>query len=152
VVGRGILGDAPLDGTAALYWTVVQVQAPRTEGLSGWTVRFEASGLDLPHDGAETSLQVAVVGPPEHVLSVTVIEQATAVPVPDVEVRLGAYRGITGKSGCAEIALPKGQYELRVWKVGFEAPPRPLRIDADMTVEIEALAVPEEDPDARWRM
>jgi hypothetical protein len=86
------------------------------------------------------------------VLSVKVVEQATAAPVPEVEVRLGVYRGITGMSGCAEIALPKGQYELHVWKVGFEAPSRPVKIDADISVEIEALAVPDEDPDARWRM
>ncbi len=152
VVGRGILGDAPLDGTGALYWTVVHVPAPRSEGPADWTVRFEACDLDLPHDGAETSFRVAVVRPPEHVLSVKVVEQATAVPVPEVEVRLGAYRGITAASGYAEIALPKGQYELHVWKVGFEAPPRPVKIDADISIEIEALAVSEEDPDARWRM
>jgi hypothetical protein len=51
-----------------------------------------------------------------------------------------------------KIALPKGRYELRVWKVGFEAPPRPVEVGADAFVEVEALAVPEEDPDARWRM
>jgi hypothetical protein len=152
IAGRGVLGDAPLDGTGALYWTVVRLPAPPTEGPAEWTVRFEASDLELPHDGAEASFRVAVVPPPEHVLSVKVVEQATAAPVPEVEVRLGAYRGITGSSGCAEIALPKGQYELHVWKVGFEAPSRPVKIDADISVEIEALAVPDEDPDARWRM
>jgi hypothetical protein len=152
VVGRGALGDTPLPGTGALYWTDVEVQAPRIEGVATWSVRFDASELDLPHRGATTSFSVAVVPPPEHVLSVKVIEQATAAPIPDVELRLGAYRGITGASGQAEIALPKGRYELRVWKVGFEAAPRPVEIGADAFVEIEALVVPEEDPDARWRM
>jgi hypothetical protein len=117
-----------------------------------WSARFEASELNLPHDGATTSFSVAVVRPPEHVLSVRVIEQATAAPIPDVELRLGAYRGTTGASGLAVIALPKGRYELRLWKVGFEAPPRPVEIGADAFVEIEALVVLEEDPDARWRM
>jgi hypothetical protein len=152
VAGRGVLSDAPLPGTGALYWTDIPLQAPPTEGVATWTARFEASELDLPHDGAQTSFSAAVVRPPEHVLSVKVIEQATAAPIPDVELRLGAYRGTTGASGLAEIALPKGRYELRVWKVGFEAPPRPVELDADAFVEIEALVVPEEDPDARWRM
>jgi hypothetical protein len=152
VAGRGVLSDAPLPGTGALYWTDIHLQAPRIEGVATWSARFEASELDLPHDGAKTSFSVAVVRPPEHVLSVKVIEQATAAPIPDVELRLGAYRGTTGASGLAEIALPKGRYELRVWKVGFEAPPRPVEVGADAFVEIEALAVPEEDPDARWRM
>jgi hypothetical protein len=152
VAGRGVLSDAPLPGTGALYWTDIPLQAPPTEGVATWTARFEASELDLPHDGAQTTFSVAVVRPPEHVLSVKVIEQATAAPIPDVELRLGAYRGTTGASGLAEIALPKGRYELRIWKVGFEAPPRPVELDADAFVEIEALVVPEEDPDARWRM
>jgi hypothetical protein len=152
VAGRGVLGDAPLPGTGALYWTDVRLQAPRAEGVATWSVQFDASELDLPHDGAATSFSVAVVPASEHVLSVKVIEQATAAPIADVELRLGAYRGITGASGLAQIALPKGRYELRVWKVGFEAPPRPVEIGADAFVEIEALVVPEEDPDARWRM
>lgn len=152
VVGRGTLGDASLPGSGALYWTDVELEAPRTEGVATWSVRFAASELDLPHDGASTSFSIAVARPPEHVLSVKVIEQATAAPIPDVELRLGAFRGTTGASGLAEIALPKGRYELHLWKVGFEAPPRPLEIDADAFVEIEALVVPEEDPDARWKM
>ena len=152
IAGRGVLGDAPLPGTGALYWTDVQLQAPRNEGVATWSVRFDASELDLPHHGANASFSVAVVRPPEHVLSVKVIEQTTAAPIADVELRLGAYRGTTGASGLADIALPKGRYELRIWKVGFEAPPRPVEIGADAFVEIEALVVPEEDPDARWRM
>jgi hypothetical protein len=114
VVGRGVLGDAPLPGTGALYWTDVELQTPRIEGVATWSVRFDASELDLPHEGAETSFSVAVVRPPEHVLSVKVIEQATAAPIADVELRLGAYRGTTGASGLADIALPKGRYELRI--------------------------------------
>jgi hypothetical protein len=152
IAGRGVLSDAPLVDTGALYWTDIQLKAPPTEGMVTWSARFGASELNLPHDGATTSFSVAVVRPPEHVLSVRVIEQATAEPIPDVELRLGAYRGTTGASGLAEIALPKGRYELRLWKVGFEAPPRPVEIGADAFVEIEALVVPEEDPDARWRM
>ena len=152
IAGRGVLSDAPLQDTGALYWTDIQLKAPPTEGMVTWSARFEASELILPHDGAATSFSIAVVPPPEHVLSVRVIEQATAEPIPDVELRLGAYRGTTGASGLAQIALPKGRYELRLWKVGFEAPPRPVEIGADAFVEIEALVVPEEDPDARWRM
>jgi hypothetical protein len=152
VVARRLLGDAPHTGTGALYWTEIELQAPEREGTARWSVRFDASELDLPHDGAGTSFSLSVVRPPEHVLSVKVIEQATAAPIPEVELRLGAYRGTTNASGVAEIALPKGRYELHVWKVGFVALPRLVEIAADAFVEIEALAIPEEDPDARWRM
>ena len=57
VAGRGVLSDAPLPGTGALYWTDVQLQAPRNEGVATWSVRFDASELDLPHDGANDLVQ-----------------------------------------------------------------------------------------------
>jgi hypothetical protein len=42
-------------------------------------------------------------------------------------------------------------YELCASKVGYEAPARPVEIRDDVSVQIEVLAVPEEDPDARWK-
>lgn len=152
IVGRGRLGDAPLDGTAALYWTEITLEAPHRDGLATFAARFAAADLALPHDASGTSFSVAVVPPPEHVLRVKVIEQASCAPIPDAELRLGAYRGTTGDAGLAQIALPKGRYELHVWKVGFEAPARTIEINGDALVQIEATVVPEEDPDARWRM
>jgi hypothetical protein len=157
VVAHGTLGDTPWPGTEALYWTGLELIAPEREGVATWSVRFEASELDLPHEGAATQFSIAVTPPPEHTLNVQVVEQATAAPIADaelrlVESRLGAYRGTTGPSGRAEIALPKGRYELHVWKTGYEAPPRPIEIDTDAFLRVEALAVPEEDPDARWKM
>ncbi len=157
VVARGTLGDAPLPGTGALYWAALELTAPAKEGVATWTVRFAADGLDLPHEGATAAFSTAVVPPPEHRLTVKVIEQATAAPLAEValrliEPRLGAYRGTTGAGGLAEIALPKGRYELHVWKAGYDAPPRPVEIGADAFVEVAAVVVPEEDPDARWKM
>jgi hypothetical protein len=152
VAGLGRLGDKPLGGTDALYWTEVSLTAPRREGLATFTARFAAAGLALPHDASGTSFGVAVVPPPEHLLRVKVVEQASCAPIPDVELRLGTYRGTTGEAGLAQIALPKGCYELHLWKVGFEASARTIEIDGDALVQIEATVVPEEDPDARWRM
>jgi hypothetical protein len=151
-VSRGTLSAAPLPGTAALYWCALELTAPAREGLATFAVRFAAEGLDLPHEDAVTTFATAVVPPPEHRLTVRLVERETATPIADAELRLGPYRGTTGPAGVAEIALPKGRYELNVWKVGYEAPSRPLDIAADAVVEIEALPVAEEDPDARWKM
>ena len=90
VLARGLLGDAPHTGSGALYWTEIALRAPERERTATWSVRFEASELDLPLDGARTSFSLSVVRPPEHVLSVKVIEQATAAPIPNVELQLGA--------------------------------------------------------------
>ncbi len=152
VVARAVLGDAPWPGTAALYWAEVTLVAPAEEGIASWSVRFDARELDLPHEGASSSFSAAVVRPPEHKLTVKVIERDTARPVDAALVRLGAYRAETGRSGLAEIQLPRGRYELNIWKAGFDIAPTTLDFERDVSIEIKAMAVPEEDPDARWKM
>jgi hypothetical protein len=152
VVASGALADAPWPGTSALYWGELDIQAPAEPGLARFSVRFEPGEIEWPHDGASTEFSVAVVAPPEHRLTVNVIAKDTAAPVEDAHIRLGAYQAVTGQSGLAELKMPKGSYELQVWKVGYEAPASQVEIRDDVSVQVELLAVPEEDPDARWKM
>jgi len=152
VVAHGALGVTPWPGTSALYWAEMDFCAPAETGLCIWTVRFDPADLDLPHQGTATQFSLVVVPRPEHRLTVTVIEEGTETPIPDVQVVLGPYRGATDANGSAVIALPKGSYDIHIWKVGFEAAARSVEIDADLAVAIEAAIVPEEDPDAIWKM
>jgi hypothetical protein len=150
VVARGRLRDAPWPGTTALYWDEVELLSPADVGLSRWSVRFAPAGLALPHDGTAAEFTAAIVQPPQHRLTVKVIEQQSKAPIENVQIRLGAFRGATGPSGLAEVMMPTGRYDLQIWKAGYEAPARPVEIDADLAVEIEATALPEENPDAAW--
>jgi len=152
VVARGRLRDAPWPGTTALYWDEVELTAPAEQGLSKWSVRFAAEGLALPHEGTVAEFSAAVVRPPEHRLTVKVVEQASKAPIEDVQVRLGAFRATTDPTGIAQVMMPKGHYDLHIWKAGYEAPARPVEITADLALEIEAAILPEDDPDAAWTM
>jgi hypothetical protein len=152
VVARGCLGETPYPGTTALYWTSIELAAPVREGMCAWSVGFELKEPDLPHEGASTAFSVSVVRPPEHRLTIKVIEKDTSAPVADAQVRLGAYRAATDPSGLAEVDMPKGVYDLNVWKVGFEAPARTVELNENVFVEVEVLTVPEENPDAAWLM
>jgi hypothetical protein len=152
VIAGGSLGETPWLGTSALYWTELELDAPAAPGMFSWSVKFDPADLALPHDGASSSFTIAIVRPPEHRLTVKVKQQATAAPIQDALVRLGAFCAATDESGLAEIMMPKGTYDLNVWKAGYEAPARAVAIDADVTVEIEVAALPEENPDAAWQM
>jgi hypothetical protein len=152
VMASGSLGATPWPGTSALYWAELELLAPPAAGMFAWSVRFEAAELALAHGGASARFSIPIVEPPEHRLTVKVVEQATAAPVADAQVRLGPYRGATGQSGLAEIMMPKGTYDLNIWKPGYEAPAQTVAIDADLTVEIAVAAMPEENPDAAWLM
>jgi hypothetical protein len=149
-------GDTPWSGTAALYWAQLAVPAPPDTGMVTLSARVDAQtnteASTLAHDGASSSFTVAIVKPPEHTLTVTVTARESATPVTNADVRLGPYRATTDASGRAELRIAGGAYELHVWKAGYEMPARALDIRADTSVEIEAVTVPEEDPDARWKM
>jgi hypothetical protein len=152
VMARGSLGPTPWPGTAALYWAELELQAPSQAGMFSWSVRFDAAELEIPHEDAAASFSIAIVSPPEHKLTVKVFERETATPVADAQVRLGAYRAATDPSGLAEIMMPKGTYDVCVWKVGYEAPASSVTVDADAAVEVAVAVVPEENPDAAWQM
>jgi len=148
-------GNTPWSGTAALYWTELAVPAPPDTGMLTLSARVDAQAdteaSALAHDGASSSFTVAVVNPPEHTLTVTVTAKESATPVTHADIRLGPYRATTGPSGEAALRVAGGTYELHVWKAGYEMPTQGLDIRADTSVEIKAVTVPEEDPDARWK-
>ena len=99
VVAREWLEDTPYPGTTALYWSNVQLIAPMREGLHSWSVAFEPKGLSLPHGRASTTFSVLVVRPPEHRLTVKLIEKDTLAPIADAQVRLWGLSGRHGPIG-----------------------------------------------------
>jgi hypothetical protein len=152
VLASGRLGAAPWPGTTALYWTEFELLAPAEHGLLSWAIAFDPAGLAVEHDGAAASFSIAIANPPEHKLVVKVFERETAAPIVGAQLRLGTYRAETGPGGVAEILMPKGVFELNVWKVGYEAPSFPITMDRDVAIEVAVTPLPEEDPDAAWLM
>jgi hypothetical protein len=146
LLAEAALGGEPWPGTAALYWTELELAAADAPGAMNLTVRFHGGALE--HHGASAALRVSVMAKPEHVLMVTVASDG--VPVEEAIVRLGAVRAITDGTGVATMELAKGHYELVVWKAGYDITPVPLSIEADTAVAIAARALPEDNPDAIW--
>jgi hypothetical protein len=141
VVATGRLGGEPWPGTQALYWVALEIPAPAPDALAEFTVRLA---------GAASRFVVAAVRKPEHRLAVTVVEQGSNAPLRDVEIRLGPFHARTDAAGRAELAVGKGAYQLQVWRWAYDAPPTPIEISGDASVEIAMTHVPEEHPDARW--
>jgi hypothetical protein len=152
VIAHGNLRETPWPGTSALYWTEVELPAPNQEGMFWWSVNFAGALLETPHEGASSKFSVAIVRPPEHRLTIEVFEKDTRAPIENAQVRLGAYGAATDPSGRAQVAMPKGTYDLTVWKAGYEAPGLTVDIRADVSIQVEAVIVPPENPDAAWLM
>ena len=150
VVGSAALDDATWAGTASLYWTTLQLKAPRKLKLHAWTASFSASGLKLAHDGATSSFSFVTVAEPEHAVSVRVVNKQTKAPIEGAQVRLGLYRAVTDKTGSAKVSVPAGKFPLIVTRAGFEMPEQSIEVSKDVRLRIVAEALPEEDPFANW--
>jgi hypothetical protein len=142
-VASGTLGDKPLAGTEALFWTSLEIPAPAKNGAAEYTVR-------LAGGHGSSRFNVAVAAKPEHTLTVTITEQDSKEPLGGVEIRLGPFHARTGKDGRAELRIAKGDYQLQLWRTAHLARPTPINISGDKTLALTMLHVPEEHPDARW--
>jgi hypothetical protein len=149
-IARGTLGETPLEGTRALYWTEVDLCAPAREGTTSRSVRFTPTELRLPHDGASARFGFETVKPPQYSVTVKVVQKDAGTSVEDAQVRLGVYFAYSDPTGVATVAIPQGTYSLDVLKTGYEAPSRVLEVNDCVTVEVEVAVIPPENADAYW--
>ena len=115
-VATGTLGAAPWPGTNALYWAEVELEAPSAEACYTWTVSFPKPDLGLPHEGSAGTFTFATTKPPEHRVTVEVIDKDKKTPVKGAQVVLYPYRGCTDDAGVTRVYVPKGEYKVRVFK------------------------------------
>ena len=145
-IGVGTLGETPWVETGALYWTEVDLAAPMKEGIASWSVRFAPAAQKIPHDGSAAEFSFATVRPPEHSVTVKVVEKGTGVPIADAQVRVGAHRASTDDSGVATLMTSSGTHDVVAWKGGYQSPSMIVAVTEDVGVQIEATVIPKVDP------
>jgi hypothetical protein len=145
-VARATLGDALLSATSPLHWAEVELQAPSTEGYYYWTARFAKPDLGLAHEGTRCEFAFGIVQPPEHVVTVEVIEKGEKTPIANAQVILHPYRGLTDEHGVAKISVTKGEYKLLIPRDEKHLKFRTtLNVASDIEIKAE-LEVAPEDP------
>ena len=145
-IGVGTLGETPWVETGALYWTEVDLAAPMKEGIASWSVRFAPAAQKIPHDGSAAEFSFATVRPPEHSVTVKVVEKGTGVPIADAQVRVGGHRASTDDSGVATLRTSSGTHDVIAWKGGYQSPSMTVAVTEDVGVQIEATVIPKVDP------
>jgi hypothetical protein len=144
-IGGGQLGPAPLAATTALYWTAIEVVAPDVEGEHAWSV--EASSEDPSHGRTTSTVRCIAVRPPEHRVTLRVVQKGTTVPLAGVELRLGVFRAATDEAGITRFEAPAGTYEVAAWKIGYDLLSTSAHVAADTTIDLEiALAAAADQP------
>ena len=111
-VGSGTLGAAPWPGTSAL------------------------------HQQGSSSFRFITVNPPEHRVTLKVVERQTGAPIDAVELRLGFFRATTNEAGVAQVEVPGGAYDVTAWKIGYEILSSKAEVAGDMSIQLEVTAAP----------
>jgi hypothetical protein len=141
--GGGTLGPSPWPGTAALYWTELEIDAPNAEGDQAWSIR--ATTAEPTHREATAVVRFAACAPPEHAVTVRVFEKSSGAPIAAVDLRLGRFRAATNTAGVASVELPAGTYEVGTWKNGYELTSKTVVVAADTTIDLELTVAREPD-------
>jgi hypothetical protein len=143
--GTGVLGDNPWPGTTTLYWAEVKLKSPDTQGYYQWTAKFPKSDLEAPHEESAYTFAFRTVSPPEHVVTVEVVDNDTKTPIEKADVILHPYRNCTDGHGVARVEVPKGEYELYVSACDKQIFQAKVKVDADVSVKAELLVAPVAD-------
>jgi hypothetical protein len=141
-VATTTLGDLPWTDTTALYWTEIELNAPGTEGYYTWTVTFPKPDLELPHEGISTTFAFRTTKPPDHVVTVEVIDVETKTPIKNAHVVLYPFRGYTDEHGVVRVSVPKGKYDLDILMQDYQPFRTTAEVAGDATVKTELLFWP----------
>jgi len=139
-IGTGTLGCEPWPATTALYWAELALAPPEREGELSLDIHAKPP---MPHAEATSGVTFVVNRPPEHRVTLHVIDKSTGAPLGAVELRLGRFRTATNDEGSAQVELPGGSYDVGTWKNGYEVLSRTVDVTRDTTIHFELAAVPE---------
>lgn len=142
-IGAGTLGSTAWPATTALYWAEIDLVALQCEG--DMSLRIHASPA-LPHADATSVVRIVVASPPEHRVTLHVIDDTSGGPLAGVELRLGRFRTTSNDVGIAYVEVPRGTYEVGTWKNGYEIASKTVVVDEDTTIQLELTAEPEVEP------
>lgn len=148
-VATGKLGDTPWTETTALYWTEIKLTAPASEGFYTWEVKFPRPDLELAHEGTRTTFSFGTARPPDHTLTIEVVERKTNKSLDNAQVFLQStgtpYRGSTDEAGVAKFNIPKGKYEVSIVKSNHQEFYSTVDVDADVAIHAEMAWRPDDD-------
>ena len=145
--GGGTLGPSAWPATAALYWVELDVAPTEAVGDQAW--RIDATP-ESPHTPATFVVRVVAYKPPEHRVTVEVVDHNSRLPLGDVELRLGSFRAATDDAGIAHLELPSGSYQVGTWRIHYEMVSKTVHIADDTTIHLEL--IPELEPEQPYWM
>jgi hypothetical protein len=147
-IATGTLNEAPWSNAGPLYWAEIPLQAPDTIGLCDWSVKFAQPEDGMAHLESGASFAFMTAKPPEHVVTVQVVDKDKGTPVANADVALlligGApYRARTDANGMARLYVPKGKYKLGVVMMDYKDYQATVEVQGDATFPVQFVYYPD---------
>jgi len=142
-VTTGELGEVPLPQTSGLLWSEQELVAPDEEGLYTWVVECLASELELPHQVSSGSFRLKTVRPPDHIVTVEVIDKERKTPIKNASVFVHPYRSSTDEHGITEVEVTEDKHELYVKMQDYLPFQTTVEVAGDVTVKAELVWCPD---------
>jgi hypothetical protein len=147
-VGSSTLEEGSSPDVPAIYTAVVSVKTPAIERRYRWTARIKPMNLEHQHDEVSCDFIIATARKFDHVVTVKVVDKATAHVVKNAQVILRplkykghTYKRRTNKAGMARLSVPAGKYQLFVSadKQQYFKPNVNINNDTSIKAELSAL-------------
>ena len=147
-VATSTLSEAPYSSAGALYWAEVELEAPAAEGSYDWKVKFPEPQLEIAHGESASHFAFVTATPPDHVVTVEVVDRDSRVPISMAFVTLHSsgrfpYRNRTSDAGLATVSVPEGEYTLYVLKEDYKDFEAKAVVAGDVAIQAELLFAPD---------
>lgn len=142
-VATGKLGEVVLPQTSDSYWSEQELVAPSEEGLCKWIASFITSDLELQHEVNPKQFTFYTANPPEHIVTVEVVDRSRKIPLKNASVFLNLRRASTDEHGMAKIEVTKGKHKLYVSSDHYEPFQTTIEVAGDVTVKAELTFSPD---------
>ena len=136
-VGAVTLGHEVWQGTEALYYSVVEAQAPLAPGSHRWEIRTGDWVSKVPHAAGSLPIVVRVVNAPDCEISVKVVDRESQAPLKGARVVMHPYRAVTDANGIAKVKVTRGAYDILVSGSKYLPASTRVEVTADMVTSAE---------------
>ena len=141
-ISGGTLGDSPAPGTEALYWTVVELDAPRESGYHEWSARLAGRESQVVHRAPDFRFAQMVTESAEYRLTICVVDGATSKPLDGAYVRVGPKTLYCDMDGKVTAPVSKGGVELVAWKRDHRMFRTTVDVKGDSEIDVELTPFP----------
>jgi hypothetical protein len=130
------LGSEILPHTRATSWAEVELAAPDDEAVHHWTVSCEPPGSEHPHYAEPADLTFRTAGPPQHNVTITVVEKHDKTPLSGAYVMVGLRQAESDKQGIARLKTGSGAQLVSVILRNYITYEEEMEINADTEITV----------------